>query len=109
MVIFTETMAKLVSELAEKSAKVTVSEDTIIFEFTSGETKQKPSRKNINIKPYHKTKERFYTFNGETHSTKEWAEIYSIPYPTMVKRLRRYGSPETKYRRGNEPKRIKKG
>ena len=109
MVIFTETMAKLVSELAGKSAKVTVSEDTIIFEFTGGETKQKPSRKNINIKPYRKTKERFYTFNGETHSIKEWAEIYSIPYPTMVKRLRRYGSPETKYRRGNEPKRVKKG
>ena len=109
MVIFTETMAKLVSELAGKSAKVTVSEDTIIFEFTGGETKQKPSRKNINIKPYRKTKERFYTFNGKTHSIKEWAEIYSIPYPTMVKRLRRYGSPETKYRRGNEPKRVKKG
>ena len=49
MVIFTETIAKLVSELAEKSAKVTVSEDTIIFEFTGGETKQKPPRKNINL------------------------------------------------------------
>ena len=84
MVIFTETMAKLVSELAGKSAKVTVSEDTIIFEFTGGKKKKKPSCKNINIKPYRKTKERFDTFNAETHSIKEWAEIYSIPYPTMV-------------------------
>lgn len=109
MVIFTETMAKLVSELAGKSAKVTVSEDTIIFEFTGGETKQKPPRKNINIKPRHKNTTRFYTFNGETHSVKEWAEMYSTSYPTMAKRLRRYGSPETRYRRGNEPKRVKKG
>ena len=115
MVIFTETMAKLVSELAGKSAKVTVSEDTIIFEFTGDETKKSPCKKsprnvnvNVNVKPYRKNM-RLYTFNGETHSIKEWAEKYSVPYPTMTKRLRRLGSPETTYRRGNEPKRVKKG
>ena len=110
MVIFTETMAKLVSELAGKSAKVTVSEDTIIFEFTGGETKKSPRNVNVNVntKP-HRKNVRLYTFNGETHSIKEWAEKYSVPYPTMTKRLRRSGSPETTYRRGSEPKRVKKG
>lgn len=109
MVIFTETMAKLVSELADKPLKVTVSEETVVFEFTGGK-KASPRKTSVNksAKSYHKNS-KLYTFNGETLSIREWAERYSVPYRTMVGRLRKNGSPETKYRRGKEPKRVKKG
>lgn len=108
MVIFTETMAKLVSELSDKPLKVTVSEETVVFEFTTSDHK-KPLRirKDKTSQSYRKNA-KLFTFNGETLSIREWAEKYSVPYRTMVTRLRR-GSPETKYRRGKEPKRVKKG
>lgn len=107
MVIFTETMAKLISELADKSLKVTVSEDTITFDFTAEAGRMKTSSSVKKAAPRRKGK--VYTFNGETHTVREWAEKYSIPYKTMAGRLKN-GSPETKFRRGKGPRRvIKKG
>lgn len=104
MVIFTETMAKLVTELADKALKVTVSEDTVVFDFAGDRKQSSPLVK----KPRCSKGSGVYTFNGETHTIKEWAEKYSVPYKTMANRLRN-GSPETRYRRGKGPKRVKKG
>ena len=33
----------------------------------------------------------YITYNGETHTIAEWAEIYNIKYSTLYQRINRYG------------------
>lgn len=101
MVIFSESMAKLVAELGNKGipVKTTVTEDTITIELGATSAK-KPVEK--------KCKNKFFTFNGVSKTLPEWAEEYGVSVNAMCQRFSRSGSPETQVRKGKEGKTSKK-
>ena len=101
MVIFSESMAKLVAELGDKGipVKTTVTEESIVIEL-GATSAEKPVEK--------KGKHKLFTFNRVSKTLPEWAEEYGVPVYTMNQRFVRNGSPETRLRRGKEGKTSKK-
>ena len=117
MVIFTETMANLVRELAACAGTVEteVSEEAISIRFCGGPGRLPPKPKDpaasgklrgepgaVRGKSGRKLKT--YTFDGETHTVREWAEKYGCTAKAMWLRLNNYGTPETQSRKARSEK-----
>ena len=119
MVIFTETMANLVRELAACAGAVEteVSEETVSIRFCGGPGRLPPKPKDpaaggklrggpdaVRGKSGRKLKT--YAFDGETHTVREWAEKYGCTAKAMRLRLNNYGTPETSSRKARGEKRL---
>lgn len=118
MVIFTETMANLVKELATYPGTVEteVSEETVSIRFYSGSGRLPPRPKEPTangkfrgrpkvVRGDNGKKLKTYTFNGETHTVSEWAEKYGCTTKAMWLRLNNYGTPETQRRKARGERR----
>ena len=53
-----------------------------------------PERNTEKQDRYNANRAKRHTWNGETHTVKEWAKIYKVPERTMFGRLKAHGSPE---------------
>lgn len=101
MVIFSESMAKLLTELGNKGipVKTTVTEESIVIEL-GGRCSKEPVEK--------KGKYKSFTYNGVSKTLPEWAEEYGVSVHAIRQRFLHNGSPETQVRRGKEGKTSKK-
>ena len=53
-----------------------------------------PERNTDRLDAYKSKRARLLTWNGQTHTIKEWAKIYKVPERTMFGRWKRHNSPE---------------
>ena len=110
MIIFTEVMAKLVTELVDHGpTRVSVTEDSVTIE-CGGVSPAKAANpvSTDTDSPSPKGGRGFkYDFNGKSLTVREWAELYGVPYKTMAARLLR-GSPETQVKRSKSDHPISK-
>ena len=53
-----------------------------------------PERNTDKLESYKHRRARRFEWNGETHTAKEWAEIFKVPVRTMLGRLKAHNSPE---------------
>lgn len=100
MVIFTEVMANLVKELgATAPVSLTVTEDSIVIS-TASPAKVTTPKKVASAEPIRTCtgkidgRIKYYTYNGETLSSIEWAKRYGVSREAILLRFRRHGSPE---------------
>lgn len=53
-----------------------------------------PERNTDRLKEYNENRSKKVYWNGDSHTIKEWAEIYKVPESTMRGRFAKYNSPE---------------
>ena len=86
-----------------KGEKHTVSEWAKIYGIQTAMMRKRltaygsPERNTDKLESYKQRRARRFEWKGETHTAKEWAEIYKVPLRTMMGRLHAHNSPEVKH------------
>lgn len=117
MVIFTETMANFMRDMARECAgssiETEVSENSIVFRFNCGNhagcARRSASSRKIPSGPKPGRKSKTYSYGGRNLSVKDWAREYGVSCHAMYQRLSKTGIPETSARksRHDKPRRLK--
>ena len=62
-----------------------------------------PERNTDKLESYKQRRARRFEWNGESHTAKEWAEIFKVPVRTMLGRLKAHNSPEAIRKKVHKP------